>query len=33
LLDPGDLPVVGSDQARAMIDPARPLNRIIDAQQ
>jgi carboxymethylenebutenolidase len=33
LLDPGDLPVVGSDQARAMIDPAVPLNRIIDAQQ
>jgi carboxymethylenebutenolidase len=29
VLDPGDLPIVGADQSRAMVDPSRPLNRII----
>ena len=33
VLDPGDLPVVGVDQARAMVDSSVAMNRIIDATQ
>jgi carboxymethylenebutenolidase len=31
ILDPGNLPVVGTDQARAMVDASVPMNRMIDA--
>ena len=33
VLDPGDPPVVGADQARAMVDSSLTLNRMIDAAQ
>jgi carboxymethylenebutenolidase len=33
LLDPSGLPVVGVDQARAMVDPSIPMNGLIDAAQ
>ena len=29
VLDPADMPVVGVDQARAMVDPSVPMNGII----
>jgi carboxymethylenebutenolidase len=31
VLDTTDLPVVGTDQGRAIIDPSVPMNRVIDA--